>query len=126
MVININGPETINSTVDFRVPHGFSLKSELIRPKIETRRTHSTSLGGCFAIHQPGALLRITIPVGNMQASKMEACLNKGGQLWIAAMEKTTMKRVEQRKTWKAQLSKRGNIFSKVDSLGFEDIYSMQ
>ncbi len=101
----MNGPEAIKSTVDFRVAHGFSLKRELISAKTKAKSTHSTSLGSCFAPHHVGANLRITIPAGNMQANKMEECLNKGGQLWIAAMEKMTIKRVEQRKTLKAQLS---------------------
>ncbi len=100
----MNGPETMNSTNDFRETHMFSLKKELISPKVKTKSAHSTSLGTCVLIHV-GARPRTTIIVGNMQANKMEACLTEEGQLWIAETEKIIIKRVAQRKTLKAQSS---------------------
>jgi hypothetical protein len=76
----MNGPETINNINDFREAHMFSLKSELISPKVKTKSTHSTSLGAFVLIHV-GALPRATIAVGNIQANKMEVCLTRGDHL---------------------------------------------
>ena len=116
----MNGPETINSTNDFREAHIFSLNSELISPKIKTKSTHRTSLG-TFVLNHMGARTRLTIVGGNRQANKMEVCLTRGGQLWTAVTEKTKIKIVEHRKTLKDQLSQRANILE-VNSVSFKDI----
>ncbi len=105
VVININGPEAIKSTVDFRVGHEFSLRKELVRPKINTTSAHRTSFGILLSLNQVGIRTRVTMAAGSVQANKMEACLAMGGQLWIAATEKKIIKRVEQRKVLKAQSS---------------------
>jgi len=126
VVININGPAAIKSTIDFRDIHIFSLKRELIRPKIKIRSTHSASLGICFAAHHVKVRLRITTPAGNMQANKMEVCLTVEGQLCITATEKIIIKRVEQRKVLKAHSLQRANTVPGVGSVEFKGIYLIQ
>jgi hypothetical protein len=116
----MNGPEAINSTNDFREAHMFSLKSELISPKIKIKSTHSTSLGA-FVLTHKGARPRLIIVGGNRQANNMEVCLTRGGQLWIAVTEKIKIKKVQNRKTIKAQLSQRA-IVLEVNSVSFKDI----
>ena len=120
VVMNMNGPESRKSTVDFRVGHGFALKSELITPKTETLSTQITSLGICLVRNHIGIRLQTSIPVGNTQATKIENFSTRGGQLWIAVMEKTTIKTVEKRKTLKVKSSYRANITLDVGSLEFK------
>ena len=103
----MKGPETINRAVDFRVTHGFLLKRELISPRVETKSTQRISLGTCFESNQAGVCRKRTIPVGNRQANKIEACFMSGGQLLMASMEKTIMNNVERQKVLKAQKSRR-------------------
>jgi len=122
VAIKIIGPEATKSTVDFAVGHGFSLRRELIRPKIKTSSTHRTSLGIFFSLNQVGTRTRTTIATGSMQANKIEACLKRGGQLWIAATEKMTIKRVEQRKTLKAQSSQRARVALEMNDSGTVDV----
>jgi hypothetical protein len=105
VVINIKGPEATKSIVDFIVIHEFSLCRETTIPKIKTSSAHRTSFGTFLSLNHLGMRTRTTMAKGSMQDNKMEACLAMGGQLCIAATEKMTIKRVEHRKTLKAQLS---------------------
>ena len=64
-----------------------------------------------------GIRTRTTMATGSMQANKMVTCLAMGGQLWIAATEKMTIKRVEHRKTLKAQSSQRAIVALQIPTL---------
>tara|TARA_B100000959_G_scaffold287285_1_gene370820 strand:+ start:4408 stop:4671 length:264 start_codon:yes stop_codon:yes gene_type:complete len=60
--------------------------------------------------------------VGNTQATKIEIFSTRGGQLWIAVMEKTTIKAVENRKTLKVKRSCQANTTLDVGSLEFRSM----
>ena len=125
MEINIKGPEATKSTVDFIVIHEFSLRRETTMPKIKTSSAHRTSFGTFLSLNHMGIRTRMTMATGSMQANKMVTCLAMGGQLWIAATEKMTIKRVEHRKTLKAQSSQRAIVALEINGvvdIGFKGV----
>ncbi len=75
MLTKITGPETIKRMDAFRVAQGFSLKRELVSAKQKTRSTHKISFGACFSLSHVGAQPRTTMPVGKVQANKIEGHL---------------------------------------------------
>ena len=75
-----------------------------------------------FVLSQLEPWLRIITPAGNMQTNKIEELLMKVGQLWIASIDKKTIKMVDMQKILKAQLFQLVSFSPEVSGLEFDRI----
>ena len=108
--------------IDLKAVHWSSLKNVLIRPIIKSRKNHIISFGTYFVLSQLEPWLRIITPAGNMQTNKIEELLMKVGQLWIASIDKKTIKMVDMQKILKAQLFQLVSFSPEVSGLEFDSI----
>jgi hypothetical protein len=118
---NIRGPAAIKRTIDLKAVHGSALKNELISPSIKRENSQIISLGICLILCQV-VLPEKIISDGTIQANRMENLLIKGGQLWMAPMEKKIIKIVEIQKDLRAQLRDRTTASPEGDDLNSEGI----
>ena len=98
-----------------------ALKNAPINPSAKSENSQIISLGTCLTLSQLDFTEKIIIG-GPMQANRMENLFKKGGQLWMALMEKNIIKIVEKQKTLIAQLLDRANTSLEAAGLSLSEI----
>ena len=98
-----------------------AVKNEPVNPSAKSENSQIISLGNCLTLSQLDFTEKIIIG-GPMQANRMENLFKKGGQLWMALMEKNIIKIVEKQKALIAQLSGRANTSREAAGLSLSEI----